>query len=117
MKFTEIIKQTTALLRQKGRIAYRTLQREFGLDEEALEDLKLELIEVQEVAIDKDGKMLVWTGGETAEETASRTTDVPAADLSTSAPSAQPESEAPRGERRHQFGPAVAEAGEESRSR
>ena len=62
MKFTEIIEQTTVLLQQKRRIAYPTLQREFGLDEEALEDLKLELIDVQEVAVDKDGKMLVWSG-------------------------------------------------------
>jgi len=62
VKFTEIIEQTTVLLQQKRRVAYRTLQREFGLDDEALEDLKLELIDVQEVAVDKDGKMLVWSG-------------------------------------------------------
>ncbi len=64
MKFTEVIEQTTELLRQKGRITYRTLKREFDLDEEALDDLKYELVEGQEVATDKDGKMLVWTGAE-----------------------------------------------------
>src|SRR5262249_29509530 len=29
---------------------------------EALEDLKFELVEGQEVAVDKDGKMLMWAG-------------------------------------------------------
>jgi class 3 adenylate cyclase/predicted ATPase len=62
MKFSEIVKQAVVLLRDSGRMTYRTLKREFALDDEALEDLKFELIEGQEVAIDKDGKMLVWVG-------------------------------------------------------
>ena len=60
MDFLEVIEQARAVLQRKGRVAYRTLRRQFGLDDEALEDLKLELIEVEELAIDKDGKMLVW---------------------------------------------------------
>ena len=32
------------------------------MEDEALEDLKFELIEGQELAVDKDGKMLVWIG-------------------------------------------------------
>ena len=71
MKFSEVIEQASALLQRKGRISYRTLQREFALDDEALEDLKIELIEVEELARDKDGKMLVWTGEEPSEETTS----------------------------------------------
>jgi class 3 adenylate cyclase/predicted ATPase len=60
MDFLEVIKQARAVLQSEGRITYRTLKRQFALDDEALEDLKFELIEGQEVATDKDGKMLVW---------------------------------------------------------
>ncbi|MBI3757793.1 MAG: adenylate/guanylate cyclase domain-containing protein, partial [Deltaproteobacteria bacterium] len=35
---------------------------QFQLDEEQLELLKEELIDIQELAVDKDGKMLVWAG-------------------------------------------------------
>jgi hypothetical protein len=62
VKFSEIIEQASSLLRSKGRLSYRTLKLEFDLSEEQLEVLKEELIEVQELALDKDGKMLVWKG-------------------------------------------------------
>ena len=51
-----------ALLRQRGRVAYRTLKRQFQLDDEALDDLKIELIESQRLATDEQGTVLVWTG-------------------------------------------------------
>src|SRR5215475_8820888 len=62
MKFSEIVKQATALLQEKGQVSYRMLKREFALDDEALADLKAELIEVDIVAVDREGKMLVWVG-------------------------------------------------------
>jgi predicted ATPase/class 3 adenylate cyclase len=62
VKFSDVVKQTVALLRDSGRITYRTLKREFDLGDDALEDLKFELIEGQELAVDKDGKMLIWKG-------------------------------------------------------
>jgi class 3 adenylate cyclase/tetratricopeptide (TPR) repeat protein len=62
MKFSEVIEQASTLLQQKGRITYRSLKREFDLDEDALEDLKFELIDGQRVAMDEDGKVLVWVG-------------------------------------------------------
>ena len=62
MKFSDIIEQAKALLQRQGRITYRSLKREFDLEDEALEDLKFELIDGQELAVDKDGKMLVWVG-------------------------------------------------------
>ena len=67
MKFSEIVDQAGELLKRKGRVSYRALTREFALDAEALEDLKEELIDTLEAAADKDGKMLVWTGGEIEE--------------------------------------------------
>ena len=63
MKFSEILDQASALLQRKGRLTYRSLKLEFALDDEQLDVLKEELIEGQELAVDKDGKMLVWTGG------------------------------------------------------
>ncbi len=62
MKFSEVVAQTLAWLQREGRVSYRALKREFSLDDEFLEDLKEELIAVKELAIDKDGKMLVWVG-------------------------------------------------------
>jgi hypothetical protein len=62
VKFSEVVSQASALLHSKGRITYRALKREFDLDDEALEDLKEELIEAERVAVDENGKILVWTG-------------------------------------------------------
>ena len=62
MDFVTVLDQVIALLRQRGRLTYRTLQRQFQLDDEALEDLKLELITGQRLAVDDEGTVLVWTG-------------------------------------------------------
>ena len=62
MKFSEIIDQATELLQRKGRVTYRVLKREFALNDEALEDLKEELIDAEHVATDEDGRILVWAG-------------------------------------------------------
>ena len=62
MKFSEIVDQATALLQRKGRMSYRALKMEFDLDDDQLDILKEELIDIQELAADKDGKMLVWKG-------------------------------------------------------
>src|SRR5262245_34943311 len=62
MKFSEVVEQASALLQRKGRITYRALKREFNLADDALEDLKFELITGQELAVDKDGEVLVWVG-------------------------------------------------------
>jgi hypothetical protein len=62
MTFLEMVDQVSELLRTRRRVSYRALQREFDLADDVLEDLKEELITVQELAIDQDGKMLVWVG-------------------------------------------------------
>src|SRR4029453_8413038 len=38
------------------------LQRQFDLDDEALDDLRLELIKGQRLAVDEDGEVLIWIG-------------------------------------------------------
>ena len=62
MKFYEIVEQVRTLLQREGRVSYRVLKREFTLDDEDLEDLKSELIDAKRVAVDEDGKVLVWVG-------------------------------------------------------
>src|ERR1700757_1500668 len=62
MDFVAVMDQVIALLRQRGRLTYRTLQRQFHLDDAALEDLKDELIYGQRLAVDEDGRVLVWMG-------------------------------------------------------
>jgi TOMM system kinase/cyclase fusion protein len=62
MTFEEILDHATAMLQRRGRVSYRTLKLQFHLDDEALEALKEELIEVHHLAVDQDGRMLVWVG-------------------------------------------------------
>jgi len=62
MKFSEVVAQTLAWLQREGRVSYRALKREFDLDDEFLEDVKAEIIEAKRLAIDENGKVLVWTG-------------------------------------------------------
>jgi class 3 adenylate cyclase len=66
MTFYEVLEQVVALLQRHGRLSYRALKRQFQLDDAYLEDLKAELVEVQRVAVDQDGTMLVWTGDASA---------------------------------------------------
>jgi class 3 adenylate cyclase len=62
MDFVAVLDQVSTLLRQRGRVAYRTLKVQFHLDDEALEALKDELLYAQQVARDEDNRILVWTG-------------------------------------------------------
>ena len=60
MTFYEVLEQVIALLQRHGRVSYRALTRQFALDDGYLEDLKAELIEVQQVAVDQMRSM--WPG-------------------------------------------------------
>jgi class 3 adenylate cyclase/tetratricopeptide (TPR) repeat protein len=80
MDFVTVVDQAIALLRQRGRITYRTLKRQFQLDDTALEDLTVELIKGQRLAADEDGEVLVWSGDSPA-------APAPAAAVPTPAPS------------------------------
>ena len=60
MKFSEMVDQASEFLRRRERVSYRALKREFDLDDESLEDLRAELIDAQRIAVDEDGKVLVW---------------------------------------------------------
>ena len=62
MDFYAVLDQVLDLLRQRGRVTYRALKRQFDLDDAFLEDLKAEIIEAQHLAVDEAGTVLVWTG-------------------------------------------------------
>jgi TOMM system kinase/cyclase fusion protein len=62
MNFEEILDQAIAMLQRRGRVTYRVLKRQFQLDDDALEDLKEDLIYGQRLAVDEDGRVLVWVG-------------------------------------------------------
>ena len=63
MTFDEVLAHVLDLLQRQGRVSYRALKRRFELDDEYLEDLKAELIDAQRLAVDEDGKVLVWISG------------------------------------------------------
>src|SRR5215831_17282024 len=62
MTFEEILDHAIAMLQRRGRLTYRTLKLHFHLDDEHLDALKDELIYGQRLAVDEDGRVLVWTG-------------------------------------------------------
>ena len=62
MDFYAVLDQVVELLRQRGRVTYRALKLQFDLDDNALETLKEDLIDAQRLAVDEQGKVLIWTG-------------------------------------------------------
>src|SRR5215467_9931475 len=62
MSLYDVLDQIIALLRQRKRLTYRLVKREFALDDETLEDLKDELIYAQKLAVEEDERVLVWIG-------------------------------------------------------
>src|ERR671922_1043337 len=66
MEFDELLTQVIALLQRQGRVSYGALKRRFKLDDNYLEDLKVELIEAQGLAADEQGRILVWLGSPAA---------------------------------------------------
>jgi hypothetical protein len=62
MTFEEILDQAIAMLQRRRRMTYRTLQRQFALDEDALTDLKDELLYAHPEIHDDAGRGLVWSG-------------------------------------------------------
>src|SRR4029453_9445103 len=59
--FVAVMEQAIALLRQRGRVTYRTLQIQFTLDDEQLAALKDELLYSQPQVRDDTGRGLIWT--------------------------------------------------------
>src|SRR4051812_32788530 len=62
MEFYDVLNQALTLLEREKRVSYRALKRQFSIDDEYIEDLKAEIIYAKQLAVDEDGKVLVWTG-------------------------------------------------------
>jgi TOMM system kinase/cyclase fusion protein len=74
MTFEEILDYALAMLQRRGRVTYRTLKRQFNLDDEGLEDLKEALLYAHPHVADDPGHGLIWRG-----ETTSTPPPVPSA--------------------------------------
>lgn len=62
MDLYDVLDRIVDLLRERRRLTSRLLQRQFDLDDETLADLKDELIHAQRVAVEENGRILVWIG-------------------------------------------------------
>ena len=62
MIFEELLDQAIDMLRRRGRMTYRAIKLQFHLDDDSLDVLKDELIYGQQLAVDEDGRVLVWAG-------------------------------------------------------
>ena len=58
--FDQVLKEVLWRLVTEGSISYRRIKRGFGLDDDALEDVRRELIGTLHIATDLDGELLVW---------------------------------------------------------
>src|SRR5262249_39814842 len=66
MTFEEILDHAMAMLQRRGRVTYRTLKRQFNLDDEGLEDLKEALLYAHPHVADDPGHGLIWRGEPTS---------------------------------------------------
>ena len=62
MSFLETVEKAREFLERNRRVSLRALQREFSLDDDALDELIEELVEIQQVAV-RDGRALALASG------------------------------------------------------
>ena len=62
MDYDALVAKVIELLQREKRVPYRVLKRRFDLDDEYIEDLKIDLIEAKRLAIDENNRILVWIG-------------------------------------------------------
>ncbi len=62
MTFDDLLDEILALLRHQGRVSYWALKRRFDLHDNDIAGLKDELITARRLAVDEEGKVLVWAG-------------------------------------------------------
>jgi class 3 adenylate cyclase len=62
MTFEELLDHAIDMLRRRGRVTYRALKLQFHLDDDTLDVLKDELIYGQQLAVDEEGRVLMWAG-------------------------------------------------------
>jgi class 3 adenylate cyclase len=62
MDYDAVLTQALALLQQEKRVSYRVLKLRLQLDDATLEALTEDLIYAKQLAVDEEGKVLVWAG-------------------------------------------------------
>src|SRR5215831_9460176 len=62
MDYEELVAKVIELLQREKRVPYRVLKRRFALDDDYIEDLKIDLIEAKRLAVDENDRILVWIG-------------------------------------------------------
>ena len=78
MDYDAVLAQVLDLLQREQRLSYRILKRRFALDDNDLEDLKEDLIYAKKLAMDEDGRVLVWIGGTASAPTTAPLVPLPA---------------------------------------
>ena len=54
MEFYDVLNQALILLEREKRVSYRALKRQFSIDDEYIEDLKAEVIDAKQLAVEAD---------------------------------------------------------------
>jgi hypothetical protein len=62
MDYEELVAKVIELLQREKRVPYRVLKRRFDLDDDYIDDLKIDLIEAKRLATDEHDRILVWIG-------------------------------------------------------
>jgi TOMM system kinase/cyclase fusion protein len=62
MDYQAVLATVLALLQQEQRLSYRVLKLRLQLDDDTLEALKEDLIYTKKLAVDEEGRVLVWAG-------------------------------------------------------
>src|SRR5215467_6026749 len=78
MDFSALRTQVIDLLQREGRVAYRALKLQLQLDDDTLEALKDDLIYAKKLAVDEEGRVLVWAGGTSSTPTTPSPVPLPA---------------------------------------
>src|SRR5919205_912789 len=73
MTFDAILAQVLDLLQRDGRVSYRALKLRFDINDDYIEGIKDELIYAKKLAVDEDGRVLVWAGEQVSASASSST--------------------------------------------
>ena len=87
MDYDELVAKVIELLQREKRVPYRILKRRFDLDDDYIEDLKIDLIEAKRLAIDENDRILVWIGDITGSRLSSCSANTTACCPGTASPS------------------------------
>ena len=103
MDFEQALKEVIWRLVTEGGISYRRIKLSFGLDDDALEELRRELIGIKRLAADVDGERLVWApdGRPAQPERTALSQPMPALRLAERPPAPAADRDLPSAERRH----------------